>query len=61
MEFRYLGRANKTSEWMWATYLKYLAVILPSLAITPLFSVLYCYLSRADFDVNQFYRPGKFV
>lgn len=58
---RYLDRANSTSEWIMTFYLKYLAVSIIGLMATSLLSVLCCYLTRRDFNVDYLYRPGKFV
>lgn len=59
--FWYLVQANKTSEWMWTLYFKYMAAEVFSLAGTSLISVLYCYLTQGNFDTRHFYRPAKFL
>lgn len=59
--FRYLARANSTSEWMWTINSKYIKYSLASLATTSLLSVLYCYSIEGDANVDHYYRPGKYL
>lgn len=60
-EFRYLARANNTSEWMGKFYMKYVAVILCGAAAISLLSVAYGCLSQGNFNADHFYRPARFV
>ena len=59
--FRYLARANNTSEWMWTIYFKYTAASIASLTLTCLLSVLHCYLTQRNFNSDHVYRPTKLV
>lgn len=57
---RYLVRANNLSEWLWTIFFKYMKFWVSCLVATSLVSVLYCYLTRGNFNANHYYRPAKF-
>lgn len=57
-EFRFVAKANGTSEWMWSIYFKYVLVSMLSYMISALLSV---YSSRDDLNGEDFYRVEKYV
>lgn len=59
--FRYLVRANSTSERICAFYLKYVVVILIAAAITSVLSVCFGYVTQGKLDFDRLYRPAKFL
>lgn len=59
--FRYLVRANNTSERICAFYLKYAVVLLIAAAITSVLSVLYSYVAQGKLEFDHLYRPAKFL
>lgn len=61
VDFWYLARANNTSQWICAFYLKYIVVSEFVVVTTSFMSVLYCYLTQGSLIGDFFYRPGKFV
>lgn len=58
---RFLAQANDICEWMWRVYFKYIVASIAGVAITCLFSVLYCYIIRRDLNADNFYRPVRLV
>ena len=61
VSFRFLTQANNRSEWMWTIYFKYIAISIINLGITSIISIIYCYSTRGNLDVNHFYHPDKYV
>lgn len=59
--FRYLVRVNNISEWMLKIYLAFMKISICGCTATSIFSVVNCYLTRGELDVDHLYRPSKYV
>ena len=60
--FRFLARANNTSEWLWDLYFKFIfGGFQIFIATASIASVLLCLLWNDQFDVTLVYHPYRFV
>lgn len=59
--FRFLARANNTSEWIWNIYMKYSVVSVVGLAVMSTASVFICWVLHGHFNSDSVYHPIEIV
>lgn len=61
ISFRFIARANNTSEWLWKNYIKFsvgASFLIPFMTAV---SLAYCWFINGQFDINYVYLSHKLV